>query len=95
MRGWVVPRIGLGDVKKRKFLTLPGLELRLLGRPALSQLLYRLCYPGSMLFKHTIKIIRRDSSLLVQWLAAVLNTGVRFLVMARIFLITAMFRAAL
>jgi hypothetical protein len=31
----------------RKFLTLPGLELRLLGRPAGSQSLYRLRYPGS------------------------------------------------
>jgi hypothetical protein len=26
--GWVVPRIGLGDVEKRNFLTLSGLELR-------------------------------------------------------------------
>jgi hypothetical protein len=31
----------------RKFLTLPGLKLRLLGRPARSQPLYRLSYPGS------------------------------------------------
>jgi hypothetical protein len=31
------PRVGLDDVEKRKFLTLPGLELRSLGRPALSQ----------------------------------------------------------
>jgi hypothetical protein len=42
--GWVGPRAGL-DVEKRKFLTLPGLELRLLSRPALSQSLYRLSYP--------------------------------------------------
>jgi hypothetical protein len=34
-------------VKKRKFLTLPGLELRPLGRPARSQSLYRLRYPDS------------------------------------------------
>jgi hypothetical protein len=26
--GWVGPRAGLDDVEKRKFLTLPGLELR-------------------------------------------------------------------
>jgi hypothetical protein len=32
--GWVGPRAGLDDVEKRKFLTLPGLELRHLGRPA-------------------------------------------------------------
>jgi hypothetical protein len=43
--GWVDPRAGLDDVEKRKFLTLPGLELRLLGRPARSQSLYRLRYP--------------------------------------------------
>jgi hypothetical protein len=33
--GWVDPRAGLDDVKK-KFMTLPGLELRPLGRPARS-----------------------------------------------------------
>jgi hypothetical protein len=30
--GWVGPRAGLDDVERRKFLTLPGLELRLLSR---------------------------------------------------------------
>jgi hypothetical protein len=44
--GWVDPRAGLDDVEKIKFLTLPGLELRPLGRPD-SQSLYRLRYPGS------------------------------------------------
>jgi hypothetical protein len=44
--GWVGPRAGLDDVK-RTFLALPGLELQPLCRPARSQLLYRLCYPGS------------------------------------------------
>jgi hypothetical protein len=39
-------RAGLDDVEKRKFLTLPGLELRPLVRPARSQSLYRLRYPG-------------------------------------------------
>jgi hypothetical protein len=34
------------DVEKRKFLILPGLELRPLGRPARSQSLYRLRYSG-------------------------------------------------
>jgi hypothetical protein len=47
--GWVNPRAGLDDVEKRKFLTLPGLELRPLGRIARSQSLYRLGYPGSCL----------------------------------------------
>jgi hypothetical protein len=44
--GWVDPRVGLDDVEKRKFLSLSGLELRTLGRPARSQSLYRLRYPG-------------------------------------------------
>jgi hypothetical protein len=47
--GLVEPRAGLDDVEKRKFLILPGLELRLLDRPARSQSLYRLRYPGFIL----------------------------------------------
>jgi hypothetical protein len=39
--GWVDPRTGLDDEKKRKFLTLPGLE-----RPARNQSRYRLRYSG-------------------------------------------------
>jgi hypothetical protein len=42
----VGPRTGLGDMEKRKFLTLKGLELRPLSRPTRSQSLYRLRYPG-------------------------------------------------
>jgi hypothetical protein len=38
--GWVAPRAGVDDVERRKFLPLPGLQLRLLGRPARSQSLY-------------------------------------------------------
>jgi hypothetical protein len=38
----------LDDVEKRKFLTLPGLEPRLLGRPTRNQSLYRLSYRGSL-----------------------------------------------
>jgi hypothetical protein len=34
--GWVGFRTGLDDVEKRKFLTLPGLKLRPLGRPAIA-----------------------------------------------------------
>jgi hypothetical protein len=45
--GWVGPKAGLDEVKKIKFLTLPGLELQPLGRAARSQSLYRLRYPGS------------------------------------------------
>jgi hypothetical protein len=42
IEGWVGPRTALDDVEKRKFLTLPGLALQPLGRPARSQSLYRL-----------------------------------------------------
>jgi hypothetical protein len=45
----VGPRADLDDVEKRKFLTLSGLELRSLCRPARSQSLYRLRYPGNIL----------------------------------------------
>jgi hypothetical protein len=51
--GWVGPRAGLDDMKKKEFFTLPGLELRPLGRPARSHSLYRLRYPGSRLFSKT------------------------------------------
>jgi hypothetical protein len=44
--GWVVPRAGLDEVEKRKCLTLPGLELRPLGRSDRSLSLYRLRYTG-------------------------------------------------
>jgi hypothetical protein len=47
--GWVDLRIGLDGVGKNKFLTLPGLELRPLCRPARSQSLYRLRYPSSIM----------------------------------------------
>jgi hypothetical protein len=43
---WVGAEDGLDDVEKRKFLILPGLELRPLFRPIRSQSLYRLSYPG-------------------------------------------------
>jgi hypothetical protein len=51
----VDPRAGLDDVEKRKFLTLLGLQLQPLGRPAHSQLLYRLRYPDN------IKMYLRDT----------------------------------
>jgi hypothetical protein len=46
--GRVGPRAGLDDVEEIKFLTLPGLELWPLGRPACSQSIYWLHYPGSI-----------------------------------------------
>jgi hypothetical protein len=41
-------RAGLGDMENRKLLTLPGLELRPLGRPARSQSLDLLRHAGSL-----------------------------------------------
>jgi hypothetical protein len=38
--GWVGPRADLDYTEKRKFFTILGLELLLLGLPALSQSLY-------------------------------------------------------
>jgi hypothetical protein len=49
--GWVEPRAGLDDMEKRKFLTLPGLELRPLSRPARRQSLYQLCYHDSLWYE--------------------------------------------
>jgi hypothetical protein len=37
IQGWVGPRAGQDDMEKWKFLTLPGFELRPLGRPVRSQ----------------------------------------------------------
>jgi hypothetical protein len=51
IRGWVCPTASLDDMEKRKCFILPGLELRPLGRPAHSQSLYRLRYPGSQTFR--------------------------------------------
>jgi hypothetical protein len=55
--GWVDPRAGLDDVEMRKLLTLPGLEIRPLGRPACSQSLYRLHYSDLILWSKTIKLL--------------------------------------
>jgi hypothetical protein len=60
--GWVNPRSGLDDVEKRKFLTLLGLELRSLARPARSQSLHRLRYPGSLLKCQVYKYVGPYSS---------------------------------
>jgi hypothetical protein len=47
-------------MEKRKFLTLPGLELRLLGRPARNQSLYRLRYPGSAVVVVVVVVVVVD-----------------------------------
>jgi hypothetical protein len=53
--GPVDPRAGLDDIEKRKFLTLPGLELRLHGHPVRSQSLYRLRCPSSQSLSRVMK----------------------------------------
>jgi hypothetical protein len=57
IRSWVGPKAGVGDVEKRQFFTIPGLELWSLNRPARTQSLYRL----------SRVIIMMDK--LVEWLA--------------------------
>jgi hypothetical protein len=52
--GWVGPGIGLDDMNNRKILSLPGLELQPLRRPAHSQLLYQLHYSNSVKVCHDI-----------------------------------------
>jgi hypothetical protein len=64
--GWVGLRASLDDVEKRKFLTLPGLELRPLSRPACSQSLYRLRYPGSWNFSTLVTMWSRPSAKAVE-----------------------------
>jgi hypothetical protein len=57
--GWVDPRAGLDDVEKRKFLTLPGHELRPLGRPARSQSLYRYAIPAPLYKGISCNIVKK------------------------------------
>jgi hypothetical protein len=70
--GWVGTRAGLDDVEKRIFLTLPGLELRHLGRPARSQSLYWLHYPSFVKRNYTWKIEYFES--MVAWTSLALST---------------------
>jgi hypothetical protein len=53
-------KVDLDDVEKRKFFTIPGLELRPLRRPARSQSLYRLRYPGYFKFYNEMVIPKID-----------------------------------
>jgi hypothetical protein len=50
---WVNHETYMDDAEKRKTLPLPGLEFGPLCRPARSQSLYRLSYPGSYKAKYT------------------------------------------
>jgi hypothetical protein len=50
--GWVGPTAVRNAVEKRKFLTLPGLELRTPGRPVRNQSIYRQRYSGSPIYRY-------------------------------------------
>jgi hypothetical protein len=65
--GWVGPRAGLDDMEKGKFLTLPGLKLRPLGRQARSRSLYRLRYPGSSLVTNRSRKLQQSNAV-EKWL---------------------------
>jgi hypothetical protein len=65
---WVWAPAGLDNMDKYKFLTLPGLELRLLGRRARSQYLYRLLYGGYFSTIIPFLIRRRIICGKVKWL---------------------------
>jgi hypothetical protein len=63
IKDWVDLRAGLNDLEKRKFLTLPGLELRSLCRAVHSQSLCRLHYLGCdndlIRWKHVVEVAVR------------------------------------
>jgi hypothetical protein len=59
--GWVSPRAGLDTRGLRKNpLPLLGIEPRSPGRPARSQTIYCLSYPGSKIPRYTIKIMQNN-----------------------------------
>jgi hypothetical protein len=66
----VDPGAGLNRMERRKILPLPGLELRPVWRPARSQSLWRLSYPGVpdvclkhyVAFRHSLTIFRMFSN---------------------------------
>jgi hypothetical protein len=69
--GWMGPRASLEDMEERKFLTLPGLELRPLAHPARSQSLSRLrCWYISYLFKVSVLTHHCLTELSPSWEAA-------------------------
>jgi hypothetical protein len=47
----------MDDVEKKKFLTVPGLELRPFGRPARSQSVYGLRYPARIELQRTESLV--------------------------------------
>jgi hypothetical protein len=62
--GWVDPRVGVDDVEKRKFLTLPALELRPIWRSASRYTDYAMPAPSCMDLLRKIKKDLRIASAL-------------------------------
>jgi hypothetical protein len=91
--GWVGPWAGLDDMEKWRFLPPPGLEFRSLGRPARSQSLYRLRYPGSLLeLRYSTLIQDRKVYLGVhKWLLAWNGVFLEKLVVARLIKLLSVF----
>jgi hypothetical protein len=75
--GWVDPRAGLDEMEMWKFLTLPGLEPRPLSRPARSQSLYRLRYPGS--YSEDLLFIFYLCSFIIFWRTFLTDLSPRYL----------------
>jgi hypothetical protein len=73
----VNPTAGLKDMEKRKYLTLPRLELRPLSRPALSQSLYRLRHSGSLLLLTYLKLVKIEIKITIG-VNAINKAAVRF-----------------
>jgi hypothetical protein len=82
--GWVDPSAGMDGVEKRKYLTLLELELRPLVRPARSQSLYRLSYPGSCLTRSTYwyrcSFCETNNSLRPAWLSVIITEFETFVI---------------
>jgi hypothetical protein len=62
----VDPRAGMDDVEKRKFLTIPGLELRLLGHPARSQSQMKIINFVEIVFSYPFPLYYCSSVLLLR-----------------------------
>jgi hypothetical protein len=72
------PQSRSGRRSKRKFLSLPGLELRPFGRPARSQSVYRLSCPGSVRKVHILIIFHEQTKQLLPKQLPDYHRGARF-----------------
>jgi hypothetical protein len=66
IRGWVDPRAGLDDVEKRKFLTLPGIEIRPPGLAAVASRYTDWAIPG-IIEDVSITVVTKASHRTLAW----------------------------